>query len=145
MNRSRWETICQDPESIPAVVEECLRHSGSVIAWRRRAITDVQVGGAMIPKGANMLMVIASANHDDTVFEDPYAFDLDRANNDAHVAFRHGSHICLGNHFARLEMRIFLEESSHRMPGVRLKMQEISYLPNTSFRGPEALLVEWDP
>lgn len=143
-NRERWEAICQDPDSIPAVVEECLRHSGSVVAWRRRAITDVQVGGATIPEGANVLMVIASANHDDTVFEEPYAFDPDRANNDAHVAFGHGSHMCLGNHLARLEMRIFLEELSRRLPGMRLKNQEFSYLPNTSFRGPEALLVEWD-
>ncbi|MDQ0618643.1 cytochrome P450 [Arthrobacter globiformis] len=52
--------------------------------------------------------------------------------------------MCLGNHLARLEMRIFLEELSRRLPGTRLDDQQFHYLPNTSFRGPEQLQVSWN-
>jgi cytochrome P450 len=143
-NREQWEAICRDPSLIPGVVEECLRHSGSVVAWRRKAKTDVEVGGTMIPEGANVLMVIASANYDEQVFEAPDDFDPERMNNSEHVAFGHGPHMCLGNHLARLEMRVFLEELTRRLPGMRLTDQDFRYMPNTSFRGPEELRVSWD-
>jgi cytochrome P450 len=144
-NRDEWDSICKDPSLIPAVVEECLRYSSSVVAWRRTAKVDVEIGGTTIPAGANVLMVIASANHDEDIFDAPEEFEPTRSNSTAHIAFGHGPHMCLGNHLARLEMKIFLEELSRRLPGMRLDDQEFSYLPNTSFRGPDMLQVSWNP
>jgi cytochrome P450 len=114
-----------------------------VAAWRRVAKQDVQVGDVTIPAGGKILMVIASANRDDSVFGNPERFDIDRETN-AHIAFGFGTHTCLGNHLARLEMVIYLEELTRRLPHMTLDEQEFQYVPNTSFRGPEALHVSWD-
>lgn len=142
-NRDQWDLLCREPERIPAAVEECLRHSSSVAAWRRLAKEDIEVGGVTIPEGGKILAVIASANFDADIFEEPDTFDVSRPDADKHVAFGFGTHTCLGNHVARLEMKIFLETLTQRIPGMRLVEQEFHYLPNTSFRGPESLLIEW--
>lgn len=142
-NRSQWERLCADPSLIPGAVEECLRHSPSVAAWRRIAKQDVEVGGVTIPAGGKILMVIASANYDSSVFDDPEVFDIERDAKE-HVAFGNGTHLCLGNHLARLEMKIYLEELTKRLPHMTLDDQQFRYVPNTSFRGPEALHVSWD-
>jgi cytochrome P450 len=142
-NRDQWDRLCARPSLIPAAVEECLRLNPSVAAWRRLAKQDVLVGDVTIPAGAKILVVIASANQDDSVFDDPGRFDIDR-DTKAHIAFGSGTHMCLGNHLARLEMVVYLEELTRRLPHMTLDQQEFHYVPNTSFRGPEALHVSWD-
>ncbi|WP_182263076.1 cytochrome P450 [Rhodococcus sp. UFZ-B548] len=142
-NRGQWERLCEDPALIPTAIEECLRHSSSVTAWRRLSKVDTEVSGVTIPAGSKILTVIASAHYDTDVFDQPEVFDIDRDNVDSHIAFGSGSHTCLGNHLARLEMRVFLEELTRRLPHMQLDDQVLTYLPNTSFRGPEALHVSW--
>ena len=142
---SAWREICEDPSLIPNAVEECLRHNGSVPAWRRLATKDVKIGGIDIPAGSKLLIVMASANHDQRHFEDADALDIRRDNASDHLTFGYGSHQCMGKNLARMEMQIFLEELSKRLPHMRLAEQTFTYLPNTSFRGPEHLWVEWDP
>jgi cytochrome P450 len=59
---------------------------------------------------------------------------------------RRGANLCLGAQLARMEMRVMLEEASRRLPHLKLvEQQEYTYSPNTSFRGPEHVLVTWDP
>ncbi|MEX3979114.1 cytochrome P450/oxidoreductase [Paraburkholderia sp. EG287A] len=140
-----WREICEDPSLIPNAVEECLRHNGSVAAWRRLATKDVQIGGIDIPAGSKLLIVTSSANHDERHFADADLFDIRRDNASDHVTFGYGSHQCMGKNLARMEMQIFLEEFTRRLPHMRLAEQTFTYVPNTSFRGPEHLLVEWDP
>ena len=140
-----WREICDDPSLIPNAVEECLRHNGSVAAWRRLATRDVNVGGVAIPAGAKLLIVMASANHDEARFADADLFDIHRDNASEHLTFGYGAHQCMGKNLARLELQIFLEEFTRRLPHMRLAEQRFTYLPNTSFRGPEHLWVEWDP
>lgn len=140
-----WQAICKDPSLIPGAVEECLRHNGSVAAWRRLATRDVVVGGQPIPAGSKLLIVTSSANHDEGHFVDADFFDIERDNASDHLTFGYGSHQCMGKNLARMEMQIFLEEFTRRLPHMRLAEQEFSYVPNTSFRGPEHLWVEWDP
>jgi len=142
---SAWRELCEDPSLIPNAVEECLRHNGSVAAWRRLATRDTQVGGAHIPAGSKLLIVMASANHDDRYFADADLFDIRRDNASEHLTFGYGSHQCMGKNLARMELQIFLEEFTRRLPHMRLREQAFSYVPNTSFRGPEHLWVEWDP
>lgn len=142
---SVWREICDDPSLIPNAVEECLRHNGSVAAWRRLATKDVQIDGIDIPAGSKLLIVTSSANHDDRHFADADLFDIRRDNASDHLTFGYGAHQCMGKNLARMEMQIFLEEFTRRLPHMRLAEQQFSYVPNTSFRGPEHLWVEWDP
>ena len=140
-----WREVCDDPSLIPNAVEECLRHNGSVAAWRRLATRDVTIDGVNIPAGAKLLIVTSSANHDDRHFEGGDLFDIRRDNASDHLTFGYGSHQCMGKNLARMEMQIFLEEFTRRLPHMRLAEQHFSYVPNTSFRGPEHVWVEWDP
>ena len=140
-----WREICEDPALIPNAVEECLRHNGSIAAWRRLATCDTRIGEVDIPAGAKLLMVSSSANHDDRKFEEAGTFDIRRENASEQLTFGYGSHQCMGKNLARMELQIFLEEFTRRLPHMKLSEQTFSYLPNTSFRGPEHLLVEWDP
>ncbi|MCW3492628.1 cytochrome P450/oxidoreductase [Microbacterium sp. SSM24] len=144
-NREAWDDICRDPSLIPNAVEECLRHSGSIVAWRRKATVATTIGGVPIPADAKLLIVQASANHDDRHFDHPDTLDIRRPNAGDHLSFGFGSHQCMGKNLARMEMQIFLEELTTRLPHLRIAEQEFTYLPNTSFRGPEHLWVEWDP
>jgi cytochrome P450/ferredoxin-NADP reductase len=145
-NRRLWEQLCADPSLIPNAVEECLRFSPSIVAWRRIALKDIEVGGIAIPKGDKILLVMGSANHDERHFDHPDVLDFYRENTTDHLSFGYGAHQCMGKNLARMEMRIFLEELCRRLPHMELVPdQQFAYLPNVSFRGPEHLLVRWDP
>ena len=140
-----WADICADPSLIPNAVEECLRYAGSVVAWRRETTGPARLNGVDLPEGAKLLIVQASGNHDERHFEDGDTFDIYRAEAQEHLTFGYGSHQCMGKNIGRMEMRIFLEELTRRLPHLSLVEQEFSYLPNTSFRGPDAVWVQWDP
>jgi cytochrome P450/ferredoxin-NADP reductase len=145
-NRAAWEEICENPALIPNAVEECLRRAGSIVAWRRLATAATRIGDVEIPKGARLLIVMASANHDERHFDNPDTLDLYRENSAEHLSFGYGAHQCMGKNIARMEMRIFLEEFVKRLPHMELVPdQAFTYLPNTSFRGPDRLWVRWDP
>jgi cytochrome P450/ferredoxin-NADP reductase len=145
-NRPLWDQLCDNPDLIPNAAEECLRFSGSVAAWRRITTCDTAIGDIPIPAGSRLLIVSASANHDPRHFENPDAIDLYRANTTDHLTFGYGSHQCMGKNIARMEMRIFLEELTRRLPHMELVPdQRFTYVANTSFRGPEHLRVRWDP
>jgi cytochrome P450 len=143
--RHTWEAICHDPTLIPNAIEEVLRLDSSVITWRRKTRQAVDIGGVAVPANANALLLLGAANRDPTVFEYPNRFDIHRANAKEHLSFGHGTHFCLGAPLARLEARVVLEELSARLPQLRLMPgQTFRFQPNTSFRGPLSLLVEWD-
>lgn len=142
---SRWQKLCQQPELIPAAVEECLRHSGSVVSWRRQVTADTEFNGHQLKKGDKLFLVSSSANHDIEHFENADDFDLYRDNAVEHLTFGYGAHQCMGKNIGRMEMCIFIEELTRRAPDLNLCEQEFEYLPNTSFRGPKALWVTWTP
>jgi cytochrome P450 len=144
-HREAWEDICRDPALIPNAVEEVLRMEPSVFSWRRRTREETDIGGVTVPADANLLALLGSANRDPAVFDDPERFDIRRRNARDHLGFGHGPHICLGAPLARLEARVVIEEIAKRLPSLRLVPgQRLSYIPNTSFRGPRSLMVEWD-
>lgn len=140
-----WKQLCADPALIPNAVEECLRLEGSVAAWRRIALRDTVVGGVPIPAGGKLLIVNASGNHDERHFPDADRIDLRRGNASDHLTFGYGAHQCMGKNLARMELQVILAELTRRLPHMRLAPQSFSYVPNTSFRGPEHLWVQWDP
>jgi len=143
--RHAWDEICLDPTLIPNAIEEVLRLDSSVITWRRKTTQAVEIGGVSIPAGANLLLLLGAANRDPAVFDNPNRFDIHRANSKDHLSFGHGAHFCLGAPLGRLEARVVLEEVSARLPQLHLVPgQTLRFQPNTSFRGPLSLLVEWE-
>lgn len=141
----QWQQVVEDPAKIPAAVDEVLRYSPSIVAWRRKATRDAVVGGVAIPEGAELLLVMGSANRDEQHFTDPEIFDLTRPNAREHLAFGFGIHYCLGNMLAKLQARIALEEVARLAPDLRLVDGEaIEFGDNLSFRAPAAVPVTWD-
>lgn len=144
-DRAQWEKLVANPELIPNAVEEILRIDTSIFAWRRITTADTQVGGINIPAGSNILLMLGSGNHDEEIFPNPTQFDPERENAKKHLGFGHGAHFCMGAPFARLEMKIILEELVKRIPSLRLaEDQTYEYLPTLVFRGVQKLMVEWD-
>jgi cytochrome P450 len=143
----QWQALTQDLAKVPNAVEEILRHSTGVPTWRQRALKDIDVDGVTIPAGAKIYVALCSAGRDERVFgDDSERFDLDRPDARKHIAFGSGRHTCLGNHMARLEMRVMFEELTTRLPHLQLVPgRRPSYSPNTSQRGPEQVMVTWDP
>lgn len=144
-HRVAYEALIEDSEKIPAAIDEVLRFSPSITAWRRKAVKDGVIGGVEIPKGSNILLVMGSANRDEKVFDQPDAFDIGRENARSHLAFGYGIHYCLGNMLAKLQAKVAIEEITKNVPSLRLKSgSEIAFGKNLSFRVPTSVPVEWD-
>jgi len=131
----------------PNAVEESLRRDTSVVSWRRSTIRPVEIAGVEVPENARLMLLLASANRDERVFDDPDEFDIRRANASKHLAFSHGIHFCLGAPLARLEACIAFELLTQRLPDLRLSPpdQTFEFDPNMSFRGPKELWAQWTP
>ncbi|MFF5932968.1 cytochrome P450 [Streptomyces sp. NPDC012508] len=94
---------------VERAVEELLRWHPPVLTFRRTAARDTELAGRPIAAGDKVVVFHASAHHDERVFTDPHRLDLDRSPN-PHVSFGEGPHVCLGAHFARLQLRVLHEE-----------------------------------
>jgi len=139
---ARWDAVVADPELIPGAVHETLRYDTSVPVWRRVTKRPTTLGGVNLPQGAKLFLWLAASGRDAAVFPKPETFDLRRANATKTLAFGKGIHYCLGAALGRLEAEIALEALTRRFPRLRLvEGQGLSFHPNISFRGPEALWV----
>ncbi|MFE9816057.1 cytochrome P450 [Streptomyces sp. NPDC005773] len=96
-------------------VDELLRRHPPVLSFRRTATQDTDLAGTRIRAGDKVVVFHASANHDERVFPDPFALDLSRSPN-PHISFGDGPHVCLGAHFARLQLRALYEEACRVLP-----------------------------
>jgi cholest-4-en-3-one 26-monooxygenase len=102
-NRSQWEKLRAHPDLLPDAVEEILRWVSPISHFTRTATEDYELRGAQIRDGDQIAVYFASANRDEEVFDDPFAFRVDRSPN-PHLAFGHGPHFCMGAHLARVEL-----------------------------------------
>lgn len=144
-HREQWEQLIDDPKHIPAAIDEVLRYSGSIVAWRRKALRDAEIGGVVVPEGANILLVMGSANRDTSMFTEPDSFDIGRDDARNHLSFGFGIHYCLGNMLAKLQDRLVLEETIAAVPSLRLQADaEIGFRENLSFRVPTSVPVTWE-
>jgi cytochrome P450 len=140
---ARWDALVADPALIPGAVEEVLRYDASVQVWRRMTTRAVTLGGVDLPEGAKLFLWLAATGRDGAVFSDPDVFDLHRENARRHLAFGKGIHFCIGAALGKLEAQIALEALTSRFPGLRMvEGQELSFHPNISFRGPQALWLQ---
>ena len=143
-HRDNWEALIADPSLIPSAVDEVLRYAPSIVAWRRKALKDTSIAGVAVPQGSNILLLLGSANRDQTVFADAQHFDVHRKDARKHLAFGYGIHTCVGQQLAKIEFTIALEELVRRMPHLRLTPgQKFEFTRNSSFRVLTALHVEW--
>ncbi|PKP87792.1 MAG: cytochrome P450 [Alphaproteobacteria bacterium HGW-Alphaproteobacteria-17] len=101
------------------LIEEAIRWTTPVQHFMRSAKEDVEIGGQTIHAGDWLMLNYVSANRDEHVFADPATFDPDRAKN-PQIAFGFGAHVCLGQHLARMEMRILMEELLPRIRTLEL-------------------------
>jgi len=106
-------------DMLPLANEEMLRWTCPLHYFRRTATVDTEIGGQAIKEGDKVVMMYSSANFDERVFDDPMEFDIPREKN-AHMAFGHGIHFCLGANLARMEARIFFEEFFKHFKGIEL-------------------------
>jgi cytochrome P450 len=142
-NPAQWDLICADPLLIPGAVEEALRYDASQFGWSRVAVRDTQVGGVDIPAGAELHIVLGSANHDESVFSDPGTFDIRRDRGRHHLSFGKGIHFCIGAPLARLQAEIVLTALARRAPGLSLHPdQAFPYKENLATRSPKQLLLD---
>jgi cytochrome P450 len=141
-----WRRITEDAGTIPRVVEEVLRHDGTVKTLRRTVVSDVELSGQMMRAGSTVLIAPSSANHDDDQFRDGASFDPGRPNAKEHLTFGLGAHFCLGAPLARIEMRIVFEQLAARFEALQLVPDQVlEYRPNPGFRLLRKLEVEWQP
>jgi cytochrome P450 len=115
----QWAELRADPELLKPAIEEILRFHPPVMQFRRTAVSEAELGGQRIRAGDKVVVFYVSGNRDEAVFTDPDRFDIHR-NPSNHLAFGSGTHFCLGNSLARLEVRVLLEELFARFPRMRL-------------------------
>jgi cytochrome P450 len=103
------DQLRQMPKLLPVAIDEIMRIHPPLIANRRKALRTVSVGDTTIAPGERLTLMWASANRDESVFEDPDEFRLDRNPLD-NLLYGAGIHVCPGAPLARLELRVLLEE-----------------------------------
>ncbi len=108
-----------DPSAMAGFIEETIRWASPVKHFMRTAIADIEVAGKQVKAGDWVMLSYHSANRDEDVFDAPFEFRIDRPIH-KHVAFGSGPHVCLGQHLARMEMRILWEELLPRIETISL-------------------------
>jgi len=143
----QYQALVDDPSLIEDAIEEILRYNPAVIAFRRTATCDLELGGQQIREGDKIQMYYGAASSDEAVFADGDTFDIRRNQREdvrnEHRAFGVGQHFCLGSHLARLELRVIFEEIIRRMRNPRLD-GEISWLHSNFISGIKAMPIRFD-
>jgi cytochrome P450 len=139
-NSEEAARLRDNPAMVRSAVEELLRYESPVQNTGRVAKEEVEVGGEMLPAGANIFLMLGSANRDSDQFKDPGTLDLARLNN-AHLAFGSGAHFCIGNQLARLEAQVAILRLLQRFPAMRLADPVPRWSANFSLRGLKSLPV----
>jgi cytochrome P450 len=137
-NPDQWRSLREHRVSLDSATEEVLRWATPAMHFGRLACADVDVAGQRIRAGDVVTLWSVSANRDESVFADPYLFDLARAPN-KHLAFGYGPHFCLGAYLGRIEIREVLDALRTYCAGIELAgdprpvysnlMCGVSYLP----------------
>jgi cholest-4-en-3-one 26-monooxygenase len=116
---AEMKKVVDDPSLVSSMVEESLRMFPAFAHFRRTATRDVELNGQQIAEGDKVVMWYVSSNRDESRYEDPDHFDVER--NPEHQAFGAGGrHFCLGAALARLELNVLFEETLKRYPEIEL-------------------------
>ena len=140
-NPGEFAKVKADPSLIPSLVDESIRWITPVKTFMRSATEATEFAGRQLAKDDWMMLCYASGNRDEEVFDDPAAFKIDRKPN-KHLAFGYGAHLCLGQHLAKMEMRILWEELLPRIQSLELA-EEPKLSQATFVSGPKTLPVRF--
>ena len=147
MESGQYQTLQQHPEWLHGAIEEFLRYNPAVIAFKRTAMEDVEVGGQLIKKGDRVQLYYGAASCDEDVFESSDSFDITRAQREDvknnHRAFGIGEHFCLGSHLARLELEVIFREILARMHNPRFN-GDIRWLRSNFINGIKVMPIAFD-
>lgn len=144
-HRDQWDALVASPDGLPGAIEEMLRWTSPVKNMCRTLMADTEFHGTELRKDEKIMLMFESANFDETVFGDPENFRIDRNPNN-HMAFGFGSHFCLGNQLARLELSMMTKRVLERLPDLRLAEGAVVPLRPANFvSGPEAMPVVFTP
>lgn len=144
-NPEQLADLTAHPEKIHAAVDELVRHQTVTDYGARRAATaDVEVGGQLIRKGEGVLVVLSTANRDESVFPEPHRLDFDRARRE-HLAFGWGPHQCVGHLLARVQLEVAWLTLLRRLPNLALAvpLAEIPFRFDMFVYGVRALPIRW--
>ncbi len=141
-NPQELAKVKADPSLVPGLVDESIRWTTPVKTFMRTATEDVTFAGRDMKKGDWLMLCYASGNRDEAVFEHPDEFHVDRSPN-KHLAFGYGAHLCLGQHLAKMEMRILWEELLPRLS--ELGLDGVPAMSESAFvNGPKRLPVKFE-
>jgi cytochrome P450 len=140
------ERMRDDPRLIRNFIEESLRYETPVLHLWRVATQDTEIGGVQIPKGSRIALGYASANRDESVFDDSETFDIERKKAGAHLAFGSGPHHCPGAALARQEMLSTFTILLNRLENIRLEdpNDRFAHVPSSFLRGLAHLNLRFD-
>jgi len=143
-NPDQFDKLKADRALLPGAIEEILRWATPVLHFRRTATADFDLAGTTIHKGDKVVIWHISANRDETVFDDPFRFDIERSPND-HIAFGGGgAHFCLGANLARMELNLIFGEILDRLPDLQSN-GETEYLRSNFIGGIKHMPVKYTP
>ena len=144
-HRDQWDALVANADLLPGAIEEMLRWTSPVKNMCRTLTADTTFHGTELRKDEKIMLMFESANFDEAVFGDPENFRIDR-NPNSHMAFGFGSHFCLGNQLARLELSMMTKRVLERLPDLRLADDAAVPLRPANFvSGPEAMPVVFTP
>jgi cytochrome P450 len=134
--------LLDDPAKMLAFINESLRYDAPVLGLARTVRQSVDIRGAQLQPGDRVLLLWGSGNRDADRFADPDAFDPDRKETGS-LTFGYGRHRCLGDHLAKLEIRVVVEEVLEHMPNFKLADDKPLPLRLDLEHGPRSLPVVW--
>ncbi|GLV24710.1 cytochrome P450 [Sphingobium sp. TomTYG45] len=136
----------KNPDRLSDFVEETLRWETPALGQFRLVRSDTELAGVKIPKGSMVMMMNASGNRDETRFEDPETFKLDRPMRRL-LSFSQGPHTCLGAPFARIEGRVVFGMMLDRFKRIEVSPSqgEFRYLPSSLLRSVRELKLRFEP
>ena len=118
-NPDQLKKLKENPELLNNAVDEIIRWVTPVQHFMRTATEDYTLRGRRIEKGQAVQLLYISGNRDEEIWPDPFKFNISRENN-RHVAFGYGAHVCLGQHLAKMEIRAFFKELLGRLDSIEM-------------------------
>jgi cytochrome P450 len=145
-NPDQLRAVREDRSLLPAAFEETIRWEPPVTVILRRAMADTELAGVPVTEGADVGLLLGSANRDERKYEHPDRFDLFRESRQS-LGFGFGVHVCLGMHLARMETRVAVNALLDRMPDLALDPapDQDLHIKGMAFRSPIALPVAFTP
>ena len=143
-NPEEWAALKADPSRAEKVFEETLRLSTPTQGMWRILTKDAELGGVQLTKGQRIIIVFASANRDEALYDNPDDFIPMRDHLRDNLAFGKGIHFCLGANLSRLEGKVAAEELSKRIDTITLsESNKYQYFPSFMLRGLTDLDIEF--